>query len=187
MNAEYTIRFLHILASVVIAGLLIFLLPQAEIPSYITIFLSLLLSFLFVTIQTSNPESRSSDSGILTSIMSILSQSYNIFFILLMLGFLILIFTSYKNKIYNTDPPQEFITLKWISYVLLVFQIGLLFMLLINEVKDKLATNSGKTMQRRFYDALIKNGKVYINLLTLINYFITIALYIIIAKFTTDG
>lgn len=187
MNAEYTIKFLHILASVVIAGLLIFLLPQAEIPSYITIFLSLLLSFLFITIQTSNHQTTSSDDGILITIMNLLSQSYSIFFILLMLGFLIFIFAGYKHKIYATDPPQEFVTLKWISYVLLVFQIGLLFMLLINEVKDKLASNSGNSMQKRFYDTLMKNGKVYINLLTLLNSFITLALYIVIAKFTTDG
>ena len=102
MNAEYTIKFLHILASVVIAGLLIFLLPQAEIPSYITIFLSLLLSFLFITIQTTNPQSTTSNPGIFASIMSLLSQSYSIFFILLMLGFLIFIFSSYKHKIYAT-------------------------------------------------------------------------------------
>jgi hypothetical protein len=187
MNAGYTIRFLHILASVVIAGLLIFLLPQAEIPSYLTIFLSLLLSFLFITIQTSTPQTIGTEPGVLKSIMNLLSQSYSIFFILLMLGFLIFIFSSYKHKIYATEPPQEFVTLKWISYVLLVFQIGLLFMFLMNEVKDKLASSTGNTMQKRFYDALMKNGKVYINLLTLLNSFITLALYIVIAKFTTDG
>ena len=60
-------------------------------------------------------------------------------------------------------------------------------MFLLNEVKDKLASNAGNSMQKRFYDALMKNGKVYINLLTLLNSFITLALYIVIAKFTTDG
>jgi len=186
MNNEYTIRFLHILASVVIAGLIIFLFPQAEIPSYITIFISLFLAFLFITVQVSNPE-LNKQLTFFQQIKKYLSQSSSIFFVLLIVSFLIAIFVGFYKKIYELQPPQEFTTLKWVSFIVLTFQLGLLFMYLINEVKDTISMKEGNSLRDKIYSVLMKNGKLYVNLLTLVNSFITLALYVIIAKFTTDG
>jgi len=63
----------------------------------------------------------------------------------------------------------------------------LLFMYLINEVKDTISMKEGNSLRDKIYSVLMKNGKLYVNLLTLVNSFITLALYVIIAKFTTDG
>lgn len=186
MNNEYTIRFLHILASFIIAGTIIFLFPQAEIPSYITIFISLFLAFLFITVQVSNPK-QNVELSFLQQVIKYFKQSSSILFVLLIVSFLIAIFVGYHKKIYEITPPQEFTTLKWVSFVLLIFQVGLLFMYLINEAKDTLAIKQNNSMADKIYSTLMKNGKLYVNLLTIINAFVTLALYVVIAKFTTDG
>ena len=106
-----------------------------------------------------------------------MSQSSSIFFVLLIVSFLIAIFVGFYKKIYELQPPQEFTTLKWVSFVLLTFQLGLLFMYLINEVKDTISIKEGNSLREKIYSVLMKNGKLYVNLLTLVNSFITLALY----------
>ena len=44
MDPQYSIKFLQILSSIVLAGLVVFLFPNAELPSYITITIGVFLS-----------------------------------------------------------------------------------------------------------------------------------------------
>ena len=43
MNEKYTKKFLQILSAIIISGIIIFLFPKAEIPSYTTITIGLVL------------------------------------------------------------------------------------------------------------------------------------------------
>jgi hypothetical protein len=187
MELEYSVKFLQILSSIVLAGLVIFLFPNAELPSYITITFGVTLSFLFLAVQSSKILESQTTTGIFSKIKSFFGKSYISIFIILMLLSLISIFSFYHKKIYDITPPQEFTKFKWVSYILLVFQMGLLFVYLKNMFLERIIVQEGKSTLGKVKKVILENTSLLLTLLTLMNSGIAIILYVIIAKFTTDG
>ena len=187
MDPQYSIKFLQILSSIVLAGLVVFLFPNAEIPSYITITIGVFLSFLFLAVQSSKMLELQTKTGTLSKIKSFFGKSYIAVFIVLMLLSLISIFSFYHKKIYEITPPQEFTKFKWVSYILLIFQLALLFVYLKNMFIERISIQEGKSKFEKLKKAILENTSLLLTLLTLMNSGITIILYVIIAKFTTDG
>lgn len=185
MNEIYTKRFLNILTSIIVAGLVIFIFPKAELPSYITITFGVILSFLFLTVVLSNSLNTSGIS-LKDKFLKLITKSSGVIFIIIMLLSLIFIFMNYKKKIYETAPPKEFIIFKWISYMLLIAQMVLLiyyFYSLLNQGSSSQGTN----VMQQLSNMISKNLVLILNFVTLLNFSVTGIMYIIISRFTTDG
>lgn len=188
MNEKYTKRFLNILTSIIVAGLVIFIFPKAELPSYITITFGVILSFLFLTVVLSNSLDTSSIS-LKDKFLKLISKSSGVVFIIIMLLSLIYIFMNYKKHIYETKPPDEFIIFKWISYLLLIAQMLLLiyyFYSLLKQGSGNLNTTGSNVIQQ-ISNMITKNLVLILNFVTLLNFSVTGIMYIIISRFTTDG
>ena len=188
MNEIYTKRFLNILTSIIVAGLVIFIFPKAELPSYITITFGVILSFLFLTVVLSNSLNTSGIS-LKEKFLKLITKSSGVVFIIIMLLSLIYIFMNYKKHIYETKPPDEFIIFKWISYLLLIGQMILLiyyFYSLLNQVSTNLSSQETNVMQQ-LSNMISKNLVLILNFVTLLNFSVTGIMYIIISRFTTDG
>lgn len=177
----YSSKLLNILTAVAATGLVAFLFPKGELPAYITLIFSIALSFVFVMAQVSRRTQI--QQSILSKLSSIFVHSYPTIVLMIILFFLALIFATYKHNIYDIDPPAEFTVFKWTSYILLVFQVGILFKYLRDELHDTPLGISGKTMM----SMLRSNLKNILNVFSLINALIVGFIYIIISKFTTDG
>lgn len=188
MNEKYTKRFLNILTSIIVAGLVIFIFPKAEIPSYITITFGVILSFLFLNVVLSNTINKSSVS-LKDKFLKLITKSSGVVFIIIMLISLIFIFMNYKKNIYETAPPKEFIIFKWISYMLLITQMVLLIYYFYNLLKEGSGNlnNQGANVIQQLTNMINKNLVLILNFVTLLNFSVTGIMYIIISRFTTDG
>lgn len=185
MNEKYSIKFLQILTAIIVSGLIIFLFPKAEVPSYTTITIGVLLAYIFIFTQISKYFQESGGS-LLSKMYNILSESFVIVFIIIMLLILLYIFVFFNKKIYEVEPPQEFTLFKWVSYSLLVIQMILLFYYFKNLIKKTLS-GSGLDPTNFITKMLANNLNLILGFFTLLNFSVTLIMYIIISKFTTDG
>lgn len=185
----YSNNLLTILTSIAITGLVVFLFPKGELPAYITLIFSVALAFIFVMAQVSRRTTENKTMSLIGKIWSIFSHSYPTIILILLLFFLALIFSTYKHNIYDIEPPKEFTTFKWTSYILIIFQILILFKYLKDELLGT-TVNKGDVNTNIYSKALnmiISNLKNVMNVFSLLNALIVGFLYIIISKFTTDG
>ena len=185
MNETYTRKFLQILSAVIISGLIIFLFPRAEIPSYTTITIGLVLSYVFIFTQISK-YIQESQTSVLRKFYNILSESFVIIFIISMMLFLIYIFMKFSKKIYDVKPPAEFTLFTRVSYILIIIQMILLFYYFQNLIKKTLTgttINPTNKVIKMFSD----NLNLILGFTTILNFSVTLILYVIISKFTTDG
>jgi hypothetical protein len=180
----YSSNLLNILTAVAVTGLVAFLFPKGELPAYITLIFSVALAFIFVMAQVSRRTSTDQTATTFSKIWGIFSHSYPTIVLITLLFFLALIFATYKHNIYEIEPPAEFTVFKWTSYVLLVFQIIILFKYLKDEL---LETQTTSKTSNKFLSMIMGNLKNVLNVFSLINALIIGFLYVIISKFTTDG
>ena len=180
----YSSNLLNILTAVAVTGLVAFLFPKGELPAYITLIFSVALAFIFVMAQVSRRTSTDQTKSTFSKIWSIFSHSYPTIILIMLLFFLALIFASYKHNIYDIEPPAEFTAFKWTSYILLTFQIVILFKYLKDEL---LNTGTTSTSTNKWLNMLMSNLKNVLNVFSLINALIIGFIYVIISKFTTDG
>jgi hypothetical protein len=180
----YSSNLLNILTAVAVTGLVAFLFPKGELPAYITLIFSVALAFIFVMAQVSRRTSTDQTMSSFSKILSIFSHSYPTIILIILLFFLALIFASYKHNIYDIEPPAEFTAFKWTSYILLTFQIVILFKYLKDELLNTGTTN---TSTNKLLNMLMSNLKNVLNVFSLINALIIGFIYVIISKFTTDG
>lgn len=180
----YSSNLLNILMAVAVTGLVAFLFPKGELPAYITLIFSVALAFIFVMAQVSRRTSTDQTISTFSKIWSIFSHSYPTIVLIILLFFLALIFASYKHNIYDIEPPAEFTAFKWTSYILLTFQIVILFKYLKDELLNTGTTNTGTN---KLLNMLMSNLKNVLNVFSLINALIIGFIYVIISKFTTDG
>ena len=180
----YSSNLLNILTAVAVTGLVAFLFPKGELPAYITLIFSVALAFIFVMAQVSRRTSTDQTMSTFSKIWSIFSHSYPTIILIMLLFFLALIFASYKHNIYDIEPPAEFTAFKWTSYILLTFQIVILFKYLKDEL---LNTGTTSTSTNKWLNMLMSNLKNVLNVFSLINALIIGFIYVIISKFTTDG
>jgi hypothetical protein len=178
----YSSNLLNILTAVAVTGLVAFLFPKGELPAYITLIFSVALAFIFVMAQVSRRTSTDQTASIFSKIWGIFSHSYPTIVLIMLLFFLALIFATYKHNIYEIEPPTEFTAFKWTSYVLLIFQIVILFKYLKDELLETTTTSGNK-----FLSMIMGNLKNVLNVFSIINALIIGFLYVIISKFTTDG
>ena len=180
----YSSNLLNILTAVAVTGLVAFLFPKGERPAYITLIFSVALAFIFVMAQVSRRTSTDQTMSTFSKIWSIFSHSYPTIILIMLLFFLALIFASYKHNIYDIEPPAEFTAFKWTSYILLTFQIVILFKYLKDEL---LNTGTTSTSTNKWLNMLMSNLKNVLNVFSLINALVIGFIYVIISKFTTDG
>ena len=180
----YSSNLLNILTAVAVTGLVAFLFPKGELPAYITLIFSVALAFIFVMAQVSRRTSTDQTMSTFSKIWSIFSHSYPTIILIMLLFFLALIFASYKHNIYDIEPPAEFTAFKWTSYILLTFQIVILFKYLKDEL---LNTGTTSTSTNKWLNMLMSNLKNVLNVFSLINALVIGFIYVIISKFTTDG
>lgn len=180
----YSSNLLNILTAVAVTGLVAFLFPKGELPAYITLIFSVALAFIFVMAQVSRRTSTDQTMPTFSKIWSIFSHSYPTIILIMLLFFLALIFASYKHNIYDIEPPAEFTAFKWTSYILLTFQIVILFKYLKDEL---LNTGTTSNSTNKWLNMLMSNLKNVLNVFSLINALIIGFIYVIISKFTTDG
>ena len=179
----YSSNLLNILTAVAVTGLVAFLFPKGELPAYITLIFSVALAFIFVMAQVSRRTSTDQTMSTFSKIWGIFSHSYPTIILIMLLFFLALIFATYKHNIYDIEPPAEFTAFKWTSYILLTFQIVILFKYL----KDELLGTQSSTSGNKMLNMLMSNLKNVLNVFSLINALIIGFIYVIISKFTTDG
>ena len=179
----YSSNLLNILTAVAVTGLVAFLFPKGELPAYITLIFSVALAFIFVMAQVSRRTSTDQTMTTFSKIWGIFSHSYPTIILIILLFFLALIFATYKHNIYDIEPPTEFTAFKWTSYILLTFQIVILFKYL----KDELLGTQSSTSGNKMLNMLMSNLKNVLNVFSLINALIIGFIYVIISKFTTDG
>ena len=180
----YSSNLLNILTAVAVTGLVAFLFPKGELPAYITLIFSVALAFIFVMAQVSRRTSTDQTMSTFSKIWGIFSHSYPTIILIILLFFLALIFATYKHNIYDIEPPAEFTAFKWTSYILLTFQILILFKYLKDELLNTGTTN---TSTNKLLNMLMSNLKNVLNVFSLINALIIGFIYVIISKFTTDG
>lgn len=183
----YSSNLLNILTAIAITGLVIFLFPKGELPAYITLIFSIALAFIFVMAQVSKRTSTNDNLSIFSKIWAIFSHSYPTIILMMLLFFLALIFATYKHNIYDIEPPTEFTAFKWTSYVLIVFQIIILFKYLKDELMGASDAMTGTSMYHKALNMVMSNLKNIMNVFSLINALIIGFIYIIISRFTTDG
>ena len=182
----YSSNLLNILTAVAVTGLIAFLFPKGELPAYITLIFSVALAFIFVMAQVSRRTSTDQTMSTFSKIWGIFSHSYPTIILIMLLFFLALIFATYKHNIYDIEPPAEFTAFKWTSYILLTFQIVILFKYLKDELLNTGTTNTN-TSTNKLLNMLMSNLKNVLNVFSLINALIIGFIYVIISKFTTDG
>lgn len=185
MNEKYSIKFLQILTAIIVSGLIIFLFPKAQVPSYTTITIGVVLAYIFIFTQISK-YFQEKDGSSFSKMYNILSESFIIIFIIIMLLILLYIFVFFNKKIYDVSPPEEFTLFKWVSYSLLIIQMILLFYYFKNLIKKTLH-GTGIDASNMFTKMLGNNLNLILGFFTLLNFGITLIMYIIISKFTTDG
>uniref|UniRef100_A0A6C0KDS7 DUF4149 domain-containing protein n=1 Tax=viral metagenome TaxID=1070528 RepID=A0A6C0KDS7_9ZZZZ len=187
MNTNYSSKFIDIIMSFAIAGMVAFFIPKGALSSYITMLMSVCLAYFFVLAQTSRQVTLLNE-GLFSKVGSMIKRSYPPVIIIMILSVLIAMFSSYHKHIYDIQPPKEFITFQWVSFVLIVFELFFLFKFLKDELLEtKAERTSSKTTMSKLYNFILSNLKNLLSLFSIINAMIVGIMYIIISKFITDG
>lgn len=187
MNTKYSSKFIDIIMSFAIAGMVAFFIPQGALSSYITMLISVCLAYFFVLAQTSR-QITSLTEGMFSKIWTMIKNSFPAVLIIMILSVLIIMFSTYHKHIYDIQPPKEFTTFQWVSFILIVFELFFLFKFLKDELLESKADRTpGKTVMSKVYSFILSNLRNLLSLFSIINAMVVGIMYIIISKFVTDG
>jgi len=177
----YNIYFAFILVSVILFIIGFFTTGQNSFSAFVTGFsiialaIILILVQIFIIIFKNNP-----NPDFYTFIKIVLNNTGPFIVLLSIIGFLLFIIISNKDKIINNNVSSDFYIFNNISIILLLVQIYIVY----SNIKEINANNTNNTNNINY---LTKLSKYLIYLIGLLNFISSIILFVILKYYTTDG